>query len=111
MLSTHSKTNLFNIIMLPGNSFNFDRSKLLLTDTELITKHQTRKRNSFCHFVVCLIQAVNLDKVNVKGYTAWTLTDRFDLINGFSSPFGLYYVNMSDPSHTRVPKSSAGFYR
>lgn len=55
--------------------------------------------------------AINIDNVNVKGYTAWSLLDNFEWSRGYSEYFGLHYVNMSDPDRPRTPKASAAFYR
>lgn len=55
--------------------------------------------------------AINIDNVNVKGYTAWSLLDNFEWSRGYSEYFGLHYVNMSDSERPRTPKASAAFYR
>lgn len=57
----------------------------------------------------CLISAINIDHVNVKGYTAWSLLDNIE--RGYTEPFGLYHVNVSDPARPRTPKASADYYR
>ncbi|KAG8657281.1 cyanogenic beta-glucosidase-like [Manihot esculenta] len=47
--------------------------------------------------------------VNLKGYFAWSYLDNFEWNIGYTSRFGLYYVNRSD-NLTRVPKNSAGWF-
>ncbi|KAI4878693.1 hypothetical protein NFI96_013469 [Prochilodus magdalenae] len=51
-----------------------------------------------------------IDKVDLRGYTAWALMDNLEWAMGFSERFGLYYVNRSDPSLPRIPKKSVSYY-
>lgn len=50
------------------------------------------------------------DKVDLRGYTVWTLMDNFEWATGFAEKFGLHFVNYTDPSLPRIPKASAKFY-
>nr|XP_008515149.1 PREDICTED: lactase-phlorizin hydrolase [Equus przewalskii] len=50
------------------------------------------------------------DKVDLRGYTVWTLMDNFEWATGYSERFGLYFVNYSDPSLPRIPRASAKFF-
>ncbi|CAL1538497.1 unnamed protein product [Lymnaea stagnalis] len=56
-----------------------------------------------------LLKAVVLDKVNVKGYTAWALMDNFEWARGYGEKLGVYFVNFTDPSRPRTPKRSARY--
>lgn len=58
---------------------------------------------------LCVWAAVQ-DKVDLRGYTVWTLMDNFEWATGYSEKFGLYFVNYSDPSLPRIPRASAKFF-
>ena len=75
----------------------------------VITGSESLLNNIF--FCLLVYLAINLDKVNVKGYTAWSLMDNLEWDAGFSVHFGIHYVNFSDPQRPRTPKASAAFYR
>lgn len=47
---------------------------------------------------------------NVRGYFAWSFLDLFELLDGYGSSFGLYYVDRNDPELKRYPKLSAKWY-
>lgn len=50
------------------------------------------------------------DKVDLRGYTVWSVMDNFEWATGFAERFGLHFVNYTDPSRPRIPKASAKFY-
>lgn len=47
----------------------------------------------------------------MKGYFHWSFLDAFELLDGYESGFGLYYVDLDDPDLQRYPKLSARWYR
>ncbi|CAK9322251.1 unnamed protein product [Citrullus colocynthis] len=47
---------------------------------------------------------------NVKGYFTWSFLDVFELLDGYHSSYGLFYVDLNDPNLKRYPKLSARWY-
>ncbi|XP_030972671.1 beta-glucosidase 11-like isoform X9 [Quercus lobata] len=47
---------------------------------------------------------------NTRGYFQWSFLDLFELLGGFESSYGLYYIDMDDPDLKRQPKLSAHWY-
>jgi beta-glucosidase len=48
---------------------------------------------------------------NVVGYFAWSLLDNFEWSSGYTSKFGIVYVDFNSPSLERHPKASAYWFR
>ncbi|KAK6982460.1 lactase-phlorizin hydrolase [Biomphalaria glabrata] len=63
----------------------------------------------FRDYINNLLKAVVLDKVNVKGYTAWSLMDNFEWARGYGEKLGVYYVDFNDTNRPRIPKASARY--
>ncbi|KAM0880319.1 hypothetical protein ACQ4PT_033637 [Festuca glaucescens] len=51
------------------------------------------------------------DGANVVGYFAWSLLDNFEWGSGYTSKFGIVYVDFNSPSLERHPKASAYWFR
>ena len=47
---------------------------------------------------------------NAKEYFSWSFLDVLELLYGWESGYGLYYVNLDDPDLKRYPKLSAHWY-
>ncbi|XP_049580104.1 lactase-like protein isoform X1 [Syngnathus scovelli] len=66
--------------------------------------------NYFKDYINEMLKALR-DGVNLKGYTAWSLLDKFEWDEGFSERFGLYYVDFRNKNKPRYPKASVQFYK
>ncbi|XP_015898782.3 beta-glucosidase 11-like isoform X2 [Ziziphus jujuba] len=60
-------------------------------------------------YIQSLLEAVR-NGSNVKGYFEWSLLDAFELLDGYESSYGLYYIDLDDPDLVRQPKLSAHWY-
>ncbi|XWS31720.1 hypothetical protein CRYUN_Cryun23aG0100200 [Craigia yunnanensis] len=47
---------------------------------------------------------------NTRGYFVWSFLDVFELLDGYDSSYGLYYVDLDDPDLKRYPKLSRDWY-
>ncbi|KAJ6816589.1 beta-glucosidase 11-like [Iris pallida] len=47
---------------------------------------------------------------NTLGYFTWSFLDLFELLEGYESSYGMYYVNFGDKQLKRYPKLSAHWY-
>ncbi|CAL1532660.1 unnamed protein product [Lymnaea stagnalis] len=63
------------------------------------------------YYINELLKAIDLDKVDLRGYTAWSLMDNLEWASAYNDKFGLYHVDFSSTNRTRTPRSSAQFYR
>ena len=65
----------------------------------------------FRQYINSALKAINLDGVNLKSYSAWSLMDGFEWGMGYTEKYGLYFVNKNDSSKKRTPKLSALAYK
>ncbi|GAB2265386.1 Belongs to the glycosyl hydrolase 1 [Dionaea muscipula] len=56
------------------------------------------------------LQGVLENGSNTRGYFTWSFLDVFELLDGYASTFGLYYVDFNDPDLRRYPKLSQRWY-
>ncbi|XP_054845990.1 beta-klotho [Eublepharis macularius] len=62
-------------------------------------------------FINKVLQAIKYDKIDVFGYTAWSLLDGFEWQHAYSIRRGLFYVDFNSKEKERIPKSSALYYK
>jgi beta-galactosidase len=56
-----------------------------------------------------LNNALNEEKIDVRGYFHWSLTDNYEWAKGFSMKFGLYTVDLENKNRTK--RKSADVYK
>lgn len=57
-----------------------------------------------------LLASIKEDGCNVKGYFVWSLMDNWEWAAGFTSRFGLYFVDYNDKLK-RYPKDSVQWFK
>nr|CAH7737833.1 unnamed protein product [Callosobruchus chinensis] len=73
--------------------------------------HDSKRIQYLQKYLTAILDAILIDGVRVKGYSAWSLLDNFEWISGYSEKFGLVHVDFCDPERKRSPKKSAEWYR
>ncbi|XP_038707791.1 beta-glucosidase 40 [Tripterygium wilfordii] len=84
-----------------GNS-PFTSIKDALKDEKRIKYHNDYLTN--------LLAAIKEDGCNIKGYFAWSLLDNWEWAAGYTSRFGLYFVDYKDKLK-RYPKNSVQWFK
>lgn len=61
-------------------------------------------------YLTNLLAAIKEDGCNVKGYFVWSLLDNWEWAAGYTSRFGLYFVDYKD-NQKRYPKNSVQWFK
>lgn len=70
--------------------------------------HDTTRINYYKAYITQLKRAID-DGANVEGYFAWSLLDNFEWRLGYTSRFGIVYVDFK--TLKRYPKMSAYWFK
>ncbi|XP_049766418.1 myrosinase 1-like [Schistocerca cancellata] len=68
--------------------------------------NDTARIHYYRGYLSALLRSINDDGVPVIGYTAWSLLDNLEWMNGYTIKFGLYSVDYDDPERPRTAKAS-----
>ncbi|ERM98127.1 hypothetical protein AMTR_s00095p00053110 [Amborella trichopoda] len=90
-------------IILSENGMDYPGNVTLLASV-----HDTKRIDYYRSYLINLKKAID-DGANVVGYFAWSLLDNFEWLSGYTSRFGLVYVNYQ--TLKRYPKMSASWFR
>jgi len=103
-----------------GDRYNSTEYPIIVTEngisskgngTDMDPELNDQWRQDFYHgYIGQLHRAINEDKVNVFGYTAWSMMDNFEWARGFAERFGMMWTNYTDPKRAVYRKQSADFY-
>ncbi|XP_057458108.1 beta-glucosidase 11-like isoform X2 [Lotus japonicus] len=62
-----------------------------------------------CKYIGSLLDILR-DGVNLRGYFVWSFLDMFEVLNGYESSYGLYFIDLKDPALRRQSKLSSVWY-
>lgn len=77
--------------------------KVNLCDKQRIFYHKT--------YINEMLRAIEINRVPVEGYTAWSLMDNFEWAHGYTERFGFHWVNFNSQNRERIPKASSYFFK
>ena len=71
--------------------------------------HDTFRVEYYKGYIQNVIDGVTIDGINCKGYFGWSLMDNFEWADGYSTRFGMTYVDYVD-NQKRYIKDSLMWY-
>jgi beta-galactosidase len=82
---------------------------LYVTENGLADARDNIRPKFIINHLQTLDRALNEEKINVRGYFHWSLTDNYEWAKGFNMKFGLYAVNLKTKNRTK--RNSANKYK
>ncbi|XP_033889767.3 beta-klotho-like [Acipenser ruthenus] len=94
----------------------YNNPRILIVESGWFTDHKVTTEDTTAIYLMKkflneVLQAITYDGVDVFGYTAWSLVDGFEWQYAYNSRRGLFYVDINSKEKTRIPKTSALFYK
>eukprot|EP00057_Strongylocentrotus_purpuratus_P019814 XP_011674288.1 PREDICTED: lactase-like protein [Strongylocentrotus purpuratus] len=80
------------------------------SDEDVRELDDVMRQKYYTSYINEVLKAIEVDEVDVKGYTAWSLLDNFEWAEGYTERFGMVYIDFSDEDRIRVPKISTEVY-
>ena len=71
--------------------------------------HDEDRVRYYSGYTQAMLEAINIDGVDVRSYFAWSLLDNFEWADGYRTRFGATYVDYK--TFERTPKDSARFLK
>ncbi|KAK6133889.1 hypothetical protein DH2020_032350 [Rehmannia glutinosa] len=96
------------LVLITENGMDDGNSPLTSIKDALKDKKRIKYHNDY---LTNLLAAIKEDGCNVRGYFSWSLLDNWEWGAGFSSRFGLYYVDYNDKLRKRYAKDSVKWFK
>lgn len=94
-------------VIITENGMDDPNSILIPLKQALKDEKRVKYHNDY---LTNLLASIKEDGCNVKGYFAWSLLDNWEWAAGYTSRFGLYFVDYKDKLK-RYPKNSAKWFK
>jgi beta-galactosidase len=82
---------------------------IYVTENGIADAEDTLRRRFLVDHLEMLEKAINEEKIDLRGYFHWSLTDNYEWAKGFSMKFGLYAVDLK--TKKRTPRKSAEIFQ
>ncbi|KAI3429192.1 uncharacterized protein J3R85_008621, partial [Psidium guajava] len=107
-LMNYIKTKYGNpLVIITENGMDDPNPPLINIKAALKDQKRIKYHNDY---LTNLLASIKEDGCNVKGYFAWSLLDNWEWAAGYTSRFGLYFVDYNDKLK-RYPKDSVQWFK